>query len=92
MALASLYNQNVSILNVLASKSNVTLAQWLRLKILHFFTWKSLSGDRRFYAHARKCNVKFDKDGLTQTKKLLFFCIVIFTDINVIRKVIKYSK
>ena len=38
----------------LASKSNVTLAQALRLKILQYFTWKSLSGDRRLYLHARK--------------------------------------
>ena len=38
----------------LASKSNATLAQALRLKILQSFTRKSLSGDRRFYLRARK--------------------------------------
>ena len=38
----------------LASKLNVKLAQALRLKILQYFIWKSLSDDRRFYLHARK--------------------------------------
>ena len=39
---------------ILASKSNVTLSQALRLNSLQSFTWKSLSGDRRFYLYTRK--------------------------------------
>ena len=50
---ASPYNQKCPFCT-LASKSNVTLTQALRLKILQSFTWKSLSGDLRFYLYTRQ--------------------------------------
>ena len=58
---ASLYNQKYPSY-ALASKSNVTLSQALRLKILQSFTRKSLSGNRRFYLYTRKENVRSDVD------------------------------
>ena len=62
----------------LVSKSNVMLAQPLRLKIYFslIFTWKSLSGDRRFYMYDRKRNLRTVLDGLTHVKKLNLLCIV----------------
>ena len=42
----------------LVSKSNVTLAQPLRFKIMLCFTWKSLSGDRRLYLYATEMKLK----------------------------------
>ena len=47
------YNQKCHFCTV-ASNSNVTLYKALRLKILQSFTWKSLSGDWRFYLYTRK--------------------------------------
>ena len=61
----------------LVSKSNVTLAQPRRSKILLFFIWKSFPGDRCSYPYARKRILRSDVDGLTHEKQLLnLLCIV----------------
>ena len=54
----------------IASISNLTLTQELRLKFLQYFTYKSFLGNWCFYLHARKGNMRSDVDGLTHTKQL----------------------
>ena len=78
MILASLFDQKC-LLCSLVSKSNVTLAQPLRLKIPYFLNRKILSGDRRLYLNVRNRTFRSDADRLALTKQLLnLFCIVYF--------------
>ena len=60
----------------LVLKSNVTLAQPLRLKMLCFFTLKSLADDRRLYLYARKMKLKIRCEWTDPFKKKKKLCIV----------------
>ena len=75
----------------LVLKLNVTLARPLRLVILYFFKWKTLSDDRRLYLHDSKLNLNSNVDGLTRTKQLLnLLCIVYFTKFHDYSSVFKF--
>ena len=61
----------------LVLKLNVLLARPLRLVILYFLKWKTLSDDRRLYLNDSKLTLSSDVEGLTHTKQLLnLLCIV----------------
>ena len=66
MVLASAYDQKCP-LRTLVLNTDVTLVQTLRLIILDFCTWKSFSGDRRFYLDAIRRQGKPDMVDVTHT-------------------------